>query len=84
MINYDYRTILQFISENSPKGLELLYLRYGKPFYSFALERWKFSEDEATEIVYKTLETLVLKLPNYEFGPRLYSMDFFLKCLSIF
>ncbi|HPH30743.1 MAG TPA: sigma-70 family RNA polymerase sigma factor [Chitinophagaceae bacterium] len=70
MINYDYRTILQFISENSPKGLELLYLRYGKPFYSFALERWKFSEDEATEIVYKTLETLVLKLPNYEFGSQ--------------
>jgi RNA polymerase sigma factor (sigma-70 family) len=70
MISYDYLTILKFIETNSPKGLELLYLRYGKPFYSFASERWKFSEDEAVEVVYKTLETLVLKLPNYEFGSQ--------------
>lgn len=70
MISYDYQTILQFIAESSPKGLELLYLRYGKPFYSFASERWKFGEDEATEVVYKTLETLVLKLPHYEFGSQ--------------
>jgi RNA polymerase sigma factor (sigma-70 family) len=70
MISYDYQTILQLIGENSPKGLEMLYLRYGKPFYSFASERWKLTEDEAVEVVYKTLEMLVLKLPNYEFGTQ--------------
>jgi RNA polymerase sigma factor (sigma-70 family) len=67
MSNYDYRTILQFIGDKDPMGLELLYERYGKPLHKYALDRWKIDEEDAWELVYKTLETLVLKLPSYEF-----------------
>jgi RNA polymerase sigma factor (sigma-70 family) len=67
MNNRDYGTILQFIKEKAPAGLELLYERYGRPFHKYALDRWNMGEEEAWEIVYKTLETLVLKLPSYEF-----------------
>lgn len=70
MNSHDYRRILELIGDNSPKGLEFLYERYGKPFYSYALNRWKLTEDDALETVYKTLETLMLKLPNYEFGTQ--------------
>jgi len=70
MNSQDYRTILQHIGENDPKGLELLYERYGKPFYNYAMERWKLTEDESWDVAYKTLETLVLKLPSYEFGSQ--------------
>lgn len=67
MNNRDYQTILQFINDKAPEGLELLYEKYGRPFHKYALDRWNIGEEEAWEIVYKTLETLVLKLPKYEF-----------------
>jgi len=67
MSNHDYRTILQSIGEMDPLGLELLYERYGKPFFRYAVDRWKIGEEDTWELVYKTLETLVLKLPKYDF-----------------
>jgi len=67
MSSHDYLTILQLIGDKTPEGLKLLYERYGKPFYSYALKRWELTEDDALDVVYKTLETLVLKLANYEF-----------------
>jgi len=67
MEKYDYRTILECIQAKEPMGLELLYERYGRPFHRFALDKWKLDEEDAWEIVYKTLETMVLKLPGYEF-----------------
>lgn len=70
MENHDYRTILQCIQAREPMGLELLYERYGRPFHRFALDKWKLGEEDAWEIVYKTLETMVLKLPGYEFDSQ--------------
>ena len=67
MNSYDYQTILNLLQQKDPKGLEVLYTRYGKPFYAYAVGKWGLSADEAWETVYKTLETLVQKLPGYEF-----------------
>jgi RNA polymerase sigma factor (sigma-70 family) len=67
MNKHDYGTILQFIQAKEPMGLELLYERYGRPFHRYALDKWNLGEEDAWEIVYKTLETMVLKLPGYEF-----------------
>ncbi|MDR3715878.1 MAG: sigma-70 family RNA polymerase sigma factor [Puia sp.] len=67
MNNYDYRTILKYIQDKDPVGLELLYERYARPFARFGVDKWKMDEDDAWDIVYKTLQTLVLKLSNYDF-----------------
>lgn len=61
---------MHLIASKDPKGLELLYERYGKPFCSYAMKRWGLTEDEALEVIYKTLETLILKLPEYDFGSQ--------------
>lgn len=80
----DYKDILESIASKDSKGLELLYQAYGSRFYSYAVTRWYLSEDEAWEVVYKTLETLVLKLSNYEFQSKELFEGFLFKVLLNF
>lgn len=61
----DYKDILELIRLKDKRGIEALYDNYGKKLYSHAIIKWGFSEDEAWEAVYKTLDTLLLKLPGY-------------------
>lgn len=61
----DYKEIIEFIRLKDKRGIEALYDDYGKKLYSHAIIKWDFSEDEAWEAVYKTLDTLLLKLPGY-------------------
>lgn len=61
----DYKEILEHIVNKDKKGLEALYVRYGKRYYQFAVNQWHLTEDDAWKVVYQTLETLILKLPNY-------------------
>ncbi|MBL7894835.1 MAG: sigma-70 family RNA polymerase sigma factor [Bacteroidia bacterium] len=61
-----YNEIIQLIDARDKKGWEALYILYGKKFYGFAVDKWLFSEDEAWDIVYQTLETIVLKIGEYE------------------
>ncbi len=75
----NYQDILQLIGDKDPKGLEELYQAYGSRFYAYAVQRWHLSEDEAWEIVYKTLETLVLKLSNYQFQSKAFFEGFLYK-----
>lgn len=70
MIKNDYQTILQSLRTKESKGLELLYERYGRPFFRYGVDRWRLNEEQVWEIVYKTLEILVLKLPGYEFASQ--------------
>jgi RNA polymerase sigma factor (sigma-70 family) len=76
-----YKDILQLIENKDPKGLEELYQAYGSRFYAYAVQRWHLSEDEAWDVVYKTLETLVLKLSNYEFQSQALFEGFLFKVL---
>ena len=59
--------IAELVKKKDPQALKVLYENYGKKFYSFCLFRWRLSEDEGWDVVYKTLETLVLKLSYYSF-----------------
>lgn len=64
----NFSEISDLVKRRDPKALKVLYELYGKKFYSYCLTRWHLSEDEAWEVIYKTLETLVLKLSNYSFA----------------
>lgn len=61
-----FNEIIKLIDEKNPKGWENLFIQYGQKFYGFAFINWKFSEDESWNIVYQTLETIVLKIGEYE------------------
>ncbi|MBC8052158.1 MAG: RNA polymerase sigma factor [Sphingobacteriaceae bacterium] len=62
-----YKEIIDKVITKDPTGLRDLYEAYGKSFYAYSIKRWQLTEDDAWDIVYKTLETLILKLSNYEF-----------------
>ncbi len=53
--------------EKGKEGISLLYERYGKRLYSYAVFNWKLSEDESWEIVYKTLYKIIETSSRYEF-----------------
>jgi len=79
-----YQEILTAIKAGNREGLEQLYQDYGSRFYSYALQRWQLDEDEAWEVAYKTLETLVLKLPDYVFESQAGFEGFLFKVLVNF
>jgi len=74
-----YQYILDLINNKDPNGLKELFDSFGKKFYGYAVSKWNFSKDEAWDVVYKTLETLVLKLPNYEFKSEAHFKNFLYK-----
>ncbi|MEP6676766.1 MAG: sigma factor-like helix-turn-helix DNA-binding protein [Ferruginibacter sp.] len=63
----NYTEILDLLTKKDKTGLEALYASYGQKFYTYGVKKWFLNEDDAWDVVYKTLETLVLKLPEYEF-----------------
>jgi DNA-directed RNA polymerase specialized sigma24 family protein len=80
----DYRTIIEHIESQNPDCLEHLYEAYGKKFYGYCIHKWKLSEDEAWDVVYKTLETLVLKGHTYHFESETHFKNFLYKVLLNF
>lgn len=44
------------------------YNRYGKKLYSYAVKSWTLNEDEAWNLIYKTLYKIVDTHENYAFG----------------
>ncbi len=62
-----YTDILASINRKDPVGVKLLFQEYGKPFYKYCTDKWGCDRDAAWDIVYRTLETLTLKLDRYEF-----------------
>ena len=79
-----FKDIIELTKTSPRSGLESLYQAYGEKFYSFCIHKWNLNEDEAWEIVYKTLETLVLKLANYEFESQSHFNNFLYKVLVNF
>lgn len=61
-----YSEIIALIDKKDRKGWETLFHIYGRKFYGFAVNNWGFDEDQAWEVVYQTLETIVLKIGQYE------------------
>ena len=56
---------LSHLSDNDL--LKEIYERYGKKLYSYALRTWKLEEDDAWDLIYKTLEKVVSSYTNYTF-----------------
>lgn len=48
-------------------AIALLYDRYGKKLYGYAISKWKVSEDESWELVYKTLYKVMQVAEQYKF-----------------
>ncbi len=80
----DYQTIIALIGNKDPRGLEVLYNAYGSRFYAYCIDRWKLTEDEAWEVIYQTLQTLVLKMDNYHFETKGLFEGFLFKVLLNF
>ncbi|CAN5912619.1 hypothetical protein BH11BAC7_BH11BAC7_20430 [soil metagenome] len=49
------------------ESIALLYAQYGKKLYAYALHSWKITEDEAWDLVYKTLYKVLDTTANYSF-----------------
>lgn len=62
----EFNEIIKLIDEKNQKGWETLFTQYGQKFYGFGIVNWKFDEDEAWDIVHQTLETIILKIGEYE------------------
>lgn len=57
----------KIVARKDKEGIALLYERYGKRLYGYAVHSWKLGEDEAWNLVYKTLYKIVDTTANYSF-----------------
>lgn len=48
-------------------AVEVIYGRYGKKLYSYAITSWNLDEDTSWEMVYETLYKAIEKIDKYEF-----------------
>ncbi len=55
------------IKEKDADAIALLYSRYGKKLYGYSVSKWKLSEDDSWEIVYKTLYKVIKVIDEYTF-----------------
>ena len=79
-----YLKILELLRDKDKKGLEALYLLYADKFFGYAVSKWHFSEDEAMNVVYQLLDTLVLKAFHYEFESQKHFDNFVFKVFMNF
>lgn len=78
----DYKEILERIRNKDKSGLEALYNQYGQKFYAYAVKKWRLNEDESWEVVYQTLDTLILKLSGYSFESEQHFQNFIFKVFT--
>lgn len=76
--------LIELLRKQDESALEMLYEQYGKKFYSYCIRRWRLDEDQAWEVVYKTLETLVVKGGGYTFASHKDFESFMFKVLINF
>ena len=55
------------IKEKNTDAIALLYSRYGKKLYGYSVSKWKLSEDDSWEIVYKTMYKVIKVIDDYKF-----------------
>ncbi|HRG37051.1 MAG TPA: sigma-70 family RNA polymerase sigma factor [Bacteroidia bacterium] len=59
--------IVSKIKSKDNDAIALLYNRYGKKLYGYAIVKWKLNEDEAWELVYKTFYKVIQVIDEYKF-----------------
>ena len=53
---------------SSNEFITVIYNRYGKKLYSYAMHSWKLNEDVAWDLIYKTIYKVAETYANYEFA----------------
>jgi len=61
---FDINSILK---SRNKETIALLYERYGKKLYGYAITKWKVSEDDSWELIYKTLYKILDVADKYSF-----------------
>jgi len=59
--------LVKQILKKDKKAVTVLYEHYGKKLYGFAVHKWNVSEDEAWELIYKTLYKIIEVIDKYSF-----------------
>jgi len=59
--------LVKEIKKKDEQAVKLLYKHYGKKLYGFAIHKWKLTEDEAWELIYKTLYKIIDVIEKYTF-----------------
>lgn len=57
----------KIVARKDKEGIALLYERYGKRLYAYAVHSWKLNEDEAWNLIYKTLYKVLDTTADYSF-----------------
>jgi len=60
--------INSILKNNNKETIKWIYERYGKRLYGFAIVKWKLSEDDAWDLVYKTLYKVLKVSGRYSFA----------------
>jgi len=60
--------LLKEIRKKDKNAVTVLYNRYGKKLYGYAVSKWKLDEDEAWELVYKTIYKVLEVVDNYKYA----------------
>lgn len=60
--------INSILRNKNNETVAVLYERYGKKLYGYAITKWKVSEDDSWELVYKTLYKAMNSSGNYTFA----------------
>lgn len=55
------------VRRKDPSAIKVLYEQFGKKLAGFAVHKWKVSEDDAWDLVYKTLYRVLEKSGDYSF-----------------
>lgn len=66
-LQYDKPTY-DLLKTGQRQAVELLYNRYGKKLYSYAISHWKLDEDASWELVYQTLYKVTETYQRYSFA----------------
>lgn len=61
----NFQQIIELLRKQDKTALLKLYELYGKKFYSYCISKWHLTADDAWDVVYRTLETLILKISGY-------------------
>lgn len=60
-------SLISDIRKKDKNAITLLYNHYGRKLYGYAVYRWNLSEDEAWDMVYKTIYKIIEVIDKYTF-----------------
>jgi DNA-directed RNA polymerase specialized sigma24 family protein len=59
--------LVKEIQKKDKNAVTVLYNNYGKKLYGYAISKWNIDEDDAWELVYKTLYKIIEVADKYTF-----------------